>query len=154
MKTKLCGVCKKVKSVSKFHKHSRDGYQSYCKDCSKEISRLHNQKPERKAYNKKIQNKLKKEGYFKEYYSRPEVKKRKAEKMREYNKNPLLAIKKKARRILRTHKNNRTIKQQPCLICEKEKTEGHHVDYTKPLLVIWLCPDCHRKEHAKAKEQQ
>jgi len=32
---KQCGKCKEVKSVSKFHKHSRAGeYQGYCKACS------------------------------------------------------------------------------------------------------------------------
>lgn len=37
---------------------------------------------------------------------------------------------------------------QRSVFCEEcglpAKTEGHHPDYTKPLEVDWLCPECHR----------
>lgn len=37
-----------------------------------------------------------------------------------------------------------------CTKCMKEcKPEGHHEDYRKPLEVIWLCRECHNKEHGK-----
>ncbi len=37
-----------------------------------------------------------------------------------------------------------------CSKCLKEcKPEGHHPDYSKPLEVIWLCRQCHNKEHGK-----
>ena len=37
-----------------------------------------------------------------------------------------------------------------CSNCLKEcKPEGHHADYSKPLEVVWLCKECHTKEHRK-----
>lgn len=44
------------------------------------------------------------------------------------------------------------IKKQPCRDCEREDTQGHHCDYSKPLDVIWLCPIHHKLEHVKMKE--
>ena len=41
-------------------------------------------------------------------------------------------------------------KPEQCSRCLKEcKPEGHHPDYSKPLEVIWLCRECHNKEHGK-----
>lgn len=37
-----------------------------------------------------------------------------------------------------------------CQKCGKFATvDGHHEDYSKPLDVIWLCRDCHKKEHKR-----
>jgi len=42
------------------------------------------------------------------------------------------------------------IRPTNCSRCLKEcKPEGHHPDYSKPLEVIWLCRECHNKEHGK-----
>ena len=30
------------------------------------------------------------------------------------------------------------------------RLHGHHVDYSRPLEVMWLCPQCHRREHPRA----
>ncbi len=149
METKICGECKEEKPLDCFYKSKRDGWQSRCKDCRRVESKLRNRMPYRRAYNKVHYRKLVDNGYFKEYNQRPEVKNRKATQMREYLKLPKYIKMSKARRLVRTSKKNGTLVQQPCCCCGVKKTEAHHSDYDIPLLVVWLCPDCHRKEHVK-----
>ena len=38
--------------------------------------------------------------------------------------------------------------RKPCERCGARRVHAHHHDYAKPLDVIWLCPPCHRAEHA------
>jgi hypothetical protein len=36
-----------------------------------------------------------------------------------------------------------------CERCGAEgSTHGHHEDYSRPLIVVWLCPTCHGLAHA------
>ena len=37
--------------------------------------------------------------------------------------------------------------QEPCKRCGNENTEMHHPDYDEPLIVEWLCRECHLEEH-------
>jgi len=151
METKICGKCKREKPITEFYPHIRDGYQSHCKECKRAESRERNKQPERKEYNKKFYQQLKKDGYFEEYQQKPEVKERKAEQQREYSRNPNLRIKYLARWYTKRMVRNGTITKEPCAICGKEQSEAHHPDYTEPLLIVWLCSDCHRNIHrAKA----
>lgn len=39
------------------------------------------------------------------------------------------------------------IAKTPCIICRNGKSEMHHPDYSRPLLVIWLCRACHLSLH-------
>ena len=39
------------------------------------------------------------------------------------------------------------IKRGVCEVCGKEKAQGHHDDYFKPLEVRWLCPFHHKQHH-------
>lgn len=40
--------------------------------------------------------------------------------------------------------------RQPCQECGASPAEAHHSDYSKPLLVTWLCRACHRAHHAES----
>lgn len=39
------------------------------------------------------------------------------------------------------------IKREPCKACGSPESQMHHPDYTKPLLVEWMCRPCHLREH-------
>lgn len=40
------------------------------------------------------------------------------------------------------------LKKGVCMFCGEIKADGHHVDYSKPLDVIWLCRTHHKQIHA------
>ncbi len=153
MKAKKCSKCKREQVLAEFYTIKSTGKpSSQCKTCVRAQYRAYNQTPARKAYNKKIQAKIKAAGYFKEYYQRPEIKARRAANMRRYAKDPRKRIKHMARWYLNHRIASGKVHREPCAICGKEQAEGHHLDYSKPLLIVWLCTKCHRKEHAKAGE--
>lgn len=37
--------------------------------------------------------------------------------------------------------------RQSCEVCGDKSTHAHHDDYSRPLEVRWLCPQCHSDEH-------
>lgn len=39
-----------------------------------------------------------------------------------------------------------------CEVCGDEKTEAHHTDYSKPLMVNWLCGEHHRLLHKQFRQ--
>jgi hypothetical protein len=43
-------------------------------------------------------------------------------------------------------KSGRVVKPDTCP-CGAPNPHGHHPDYSKPLMVVWLCRDCHNKLH-------
>lgn len=58
----------------------------------------------------------------------------------------------KARREVSKAKEKGIIIQEPCSVCGESITEAHHIDYNKPLDVVWLCNQHHREIHIEAKE--
>jgi hypothetical protein len=60
-----------------------------------------------------------------------------------------LSIKKVARnKVNYLIKRGKLTRNPYCLRCFKKAfTDAHHPDYSKPLLVEWLCSECHDKEH-------
>ena len=144
IETKICKTCGKEKSLNDFYKHSEmaDGYLNVCKKCKqeyqasrpkeklKEIEQRRNQKPERRQHLKENHKKWRREN--------PE--KARAQRIRSYEKY-------KARTALGNAIYHGKIQKEPCKECGNTEVEGHHSDYSKPLNVIWLCSQCHRKYH-------
>jgi len=151
---KICGSCRKKKKETEFYKHKRDGLQSICKDCKREQMKEYNKTPKRREYNNKVAEKLTKEGYFKEYFSRPEVKKRRTEQQKKYYNDLKQRYKHLARWVLNKRIKSGKVIKEPCEVCGAKKVEGHHKDYSKPLDVIWLCKKHHQKLHLKAKAEE
>lgn len=53
----------------------------------------------------------------------------------------------KARSDLNHAVRDGRLKKMNCKICDNEKSEAHHHDYSKPLDVIWLCKMHHHAIH-------
>lgn len=133
---KRCGKCLIEKDESNFYRHNRDGFQSICKECKRELGRIANGQPKRKTYNKER---------YKEWY-----KKNGKEYFLKYFSDPVARMKREARWQAKEAIRSGLIKKMPCVNCGSTKIlEAHHKDYYKPLEVIWLCQPCHRAVHRK-----
>lgn len=78
--------------------------------------------------------------YMKNYMKKSEVK----ERLKKNRQKPENKKKWDIRQL--TRKYILIPKEQICEICKINKaTERHHIDYNKPLKVIFLCRNCHRK---------
>ena len=137
MNTKLCGRCKQEKPTTEFYKSKRDGFSSQCKTCKGEEARIYSAES---GYFRR---------YWKEYEQRPEVKKRRLEQKKQYRKRTDVRIKNMARWYTNHEIRAGRINREPCAVCGKEQGEAHHEDYKQPLLIVWLCADCHRQIHLK-----
>lgn len=60
-------------------------------------------------------------------------------------------IEERARALVAQSVRTGKLVRLPCEHCGAAKANGHHEDYSKPLVVIWLCRVCHDKEHARLK---
>lgn len=61
---------------------------------------------------------------------------------------PSTAVRKLVRhKVRRALKSGRLVKKN-CEHCSSDlRVEAHHVDYSQPLQVVWLCRFCHKKLH-------
>ncbi len=137
METKICGKCKQGKELSEFYQHKRDGYQSICKACKRELGRVYNKTPHRKEYNRQKYQEWVDKGGLQEYKQRPEIKEK------------VLAIAKANQK-----KRSGKIIPQPCEVCGVDDAQMHHNDYSKPLAIRWLCQLHHTQEHLKIRKAE
>ena len=92
--------------------------------------------------------------YSKKYYSNPVNRKRRNRITRERNKAGLNALKVMARTIAHHAIERGELVRGKCSVCGGSKTEAHHRDYTKPLMIEWLCKKCHMAEHRPHRGQR
>jgi len=46
-----------------------------------------------------------------------------------------------------------TLIRQPCEVCGDPRAQAHHDDYSKPLIIRWLCDKHHKNLHRRKKEE-
>ncbi len=138
---KECFKCHTVKPLTDFYKHPQmgDGHLNKCKECAKKdsddnfkrkLQDPHWQIKERERQRKK-EAKRRELGLVKPYNRKQQSPASRKEKYGEYTN----AIK------------YGKLTPEPCEVCGKNKTQGHHEDYSKPLNVIWLCVRHHQDRH-------
>ena len=148
-----CKSCKKIKLRSNFWKHiqKKNGLQSYCKNCKKQLWRQYTSNP--------INRRKVRDNHCRWYENGGKLIVRR-NRLRWQKKNRSWRFVPKEKRIaytiLRTSIRNGSIsKPLVCSNCGKiSKIEGHHYDYSKPLDVLWLCNPCHRNVHDKLKIEE
>jgi len=131
---KICFKCNKIKSLNDFYIHSKmkDGHLGKCKECAKKdahelwIKDLEqNREKERDRFQRRKKNE-------KNFYK----------KRNEYDKKWRTPDKTKASNEVQ----RKLINPRICSLCGSIRSiEGHHMDYSKPLEVIWCCSVCHHK---------
>lgn len=130
---KTCTKCKKEKNINSFYKdktHS-DGFESQCKYCRTTKGRMASKRLSVRKWEENNREKYLKAQRRKDNTRRN----RSPEKIR-------------ARQKLNNEIANGHITRGTCSVCDKSSNiEGHHVDYSDPCNVLWLCRKHHREAH-------
>lgn len=70
-----------------------------------------------------------------------------------YAKRPERQIKIKAKNMVLCALKSGKLSKNPCEVCGETEVHGHHDDYSKPLIVRWLCRKHHLEYHKTAISQ-
>ena len=142
-----CSKCKQVKLITEFCKDNRNkrriGYGYICKPCKRAYSKIWYTQPS--AIIKREARREKKLVQGKRY--RQSVKGKIVSLRKSANMRLKYPEKHKARSKLRYAVKVGKIKKLPCRDCNEIKVHGHHIDYSRPFDVIWLCDKHHKQEH-------
>ncbi len=131
---KTCKRCRETKPIGDFYEHPEmaDGRLSFCKDCVRrrvgEYARSGHGKAMGRAWAKT------KKGRAKSRLHGPLHRQR-------------YPARYKAHCLLFSAVRSGLLMRQPCEMCGSTGAEGHHDDYSQPLVVRWLCLAHHRELH-------
>ena len=140
MTEKPCIRCCVVKPLEEFYRHPkmRDGHLNKCRRCVKlyaaNYQRIKSQDPVwAEKERKRLVEKMTRLGRA--------TRSRRPERHRA---RILLHLAVKRGAIMKSNHCEKCLREMP-----QRKIHGHHKDYTKPLDVEWLCPQCHVEAHRK-----
>ena len=137
-----CGTCKIYKSNSEYYEDGKTavGISSVCKSCHIACA-IRTRDPENARQNNVI--------YMRRARALNPIKFLERDRLAGAKKRKLSPEKVAARNAVNSAvKRGDLVKPKSCENCGQEKRlTGHHDDYTKPLMVRWLCYSCHGKEH-------
>lgn len=139
MPRKKCFKCNKNKPLSDYYKHKEmgDGHLNKCKECTKKDATDH-----------RWNNVEKIRTYDRQRGNLPHRIKARASNTKAWRKK--FPKRYEAHKLLNNAvRDGKIRKPLRCSVCKKKplQMEGHHDDYSKPLIVTWLCACCHRQLH-------
>ena len=161
---KKCIRCKKEKDICSFYKHKgmADGYLNVCIECKKKYSISYRIKNIEyiKEYDRNRPNRIERNKQFS--LKRALLKEKEPELYKKQKKESIIRFRMKYPEKIKAHDRvsyaikNGILKRAPfCQMCKAEaRCEAHHEDYTKPLDVLWLCDNCHKKRHKEIRKEQ
>lgn len=128
---KTCRKCARALPLSEFYPHPRmaDGHLNKCKACARLDVRTN--------YAGRVEQ-------YREYHRTREATPRRQEWRRT---NPPPATKRRARWLVANAVRRGKLTRQPCEVCGQTRTDAHHLDYSQPLTVRWLCRQHHMEAH-------
>jgi hypothetical protein len=142
-----CRICKIPKPESDYYKLKKasNGLQYMCKVCFGKALKKYPKDKEKervrcllKSRKQRAESPEKYRKYWMERYRKNGGRKKYLQKIR-------------ARESLhKAVKFGKIIKPDVCVECGSSgRIEAHHADYSRPLMVTWLCCTCHGKRHRK-----
>ena len=135
---KVCFKCGKKKSITQFYRHPKmgDGRLGKCKECTrKDVA--DNYQTNREHYVE----------YEKKRFQNPKRKLAALQYQRKRRKNNPGRY--RAMTAVGNALRDGKLIRQPCEVCKDDKSQAHHDDYRKPLVVRWLCRKHHLETHGK-----
>lgn len=139
-----CSRCMEILPLEKFSILKKYGHHCSCKSCnSKSAKESYKRNKAEIIHKKRIDRKLNPQKYATQYAANPECYKNTAKRQRiKYPE------KNRARKLVTNAIAKGLLIKQPCKYCNSiHKVEAHHLDYTKPLDVEWICKPHHLAWH-------
>lgn len=135
---KVCRSCGINKGIGEYYAHSEmaDGHLNICKECIK-----------RNVRNRRVRFPAKVREYDKRRSTNP-ARILVSRKITKHQRKTVPGYQAAHNAVCRAVRNGRISKPSTCSVCgESGRIEAHHNDYSKPLDVIWLCCECHKRAH-------